>query len=159
MTGRTEQVRRLVVGLDGSANSQAALEYAITLAKPLDAEVVAIYALMPLEFMYPHRPLGLPVQFDEEALQNLQGQLDDEWCRSLRDAGIRYRARVITGRPSNVLDDAAREEGADLIIVGRRGRSAVGELLAGSVSHELSHRSDIPVLIVNLDRTTAEKAS
>ena len=159
MTGRTEQVRRVVVGLDGSPNAQAALDYVVGLAKPLDAEVVAIYALMPLEYVYPPHPLALPVQFDEQALRSLQGQLDDEWCRPLREAGIRYRARVIAGRPSNVLDDAARDEGADLIVVGRRGRSAARELLAGSVSHELSHRSEIPVLIVNLDRSEAVKAS
>ena len=159
MSGRTQQVRRVVVGLDGSPNSQAALDYAVALARPLGAEVVATYALMPLEYVYPPHPLALPVQFDEQALQSLQGQLEDEWCRPLREAGIRYRARVITGRPSTVLDDAAREEGADLIVVGRRGRSAARELLAGSVSHELSHRSEIPVLIVNLDRSEAVKAS
>lgn len=159
MTGRTEQLRRVLVGLDGSDNSQAALDYAVTLAKPVGAEVVAVYALTPLEYVYPPHPLALPVQFDEQAVQSLQGQLDDEWCRPLRDAGVRYWARVIVGRPSTVLDDAAREEGADLIVVGRRGRSAARELLAGSVSHELSHRSDIPVLIVNRDRTPAERAS
>lgn len=159
MSGRTQQVRRVVVGLDGSPNSQAALDYAAALARPLGAEVVAIYALMPLEYVYAPHPLALPVQFDEQALQSLQGQLEDEWCRPLREAGIRYRARVITGRPSTVLEDAAREEGADLIVVGRRGRSAARELLAGSVSHELSHRSEIPVLIVNLDRSEAVKAS
>jgi nucleotide-binding universal stress UspA family protein len=159
MTGRTEQVRRVVVGLDGSANSRAALDYVVALARPLGAEVVAVYALMPLEYVYPPHPLALPVQFDEEALRTMQGQLEDEWCRPLRDAGVRYRARVVTGRPSTVLEDTAREEGADLIVVGRRGRSAARELLAGSVSHELSHRSEIPVLIVNLDREAAEKAS
>jgi nucleotide-binding universal stress UspA family protein len=157
MTGRTGQVRRVVVGLDGSANARAALDYAVALAKPVDAEVVAIYALMPLEYVYPPHPLALPVQFDEQALQTMQGQLEDDWCRPLRDAGVRYRARVVTGRPSSVLDEVAGEEGADLIVVGRRGRSAARELLAGSVSHELSHRSEIPVLIVNLDRAVAEK--
>jgi nucleotide-binding universal stress UspA family protein len=98
------------------------------------------------------------VQFDEVAVQSLQGQLDDEWCRPLRDAGIPYRSRVVAGRPSAVLEEAAREEGADLIVVGRRGRSAARELLAGSVSHELSHRSEIPVLIVNLDPAAAGQA-
>jgi nucleotide-binding universal stress UspA family protein len=48
-----------------------------------------------------------------------------------------------------VIADVAERENADLIVVGRRGRSGVAELLLGSTSHELVLHSKQPVLVVS----------
>lgn len=142
--GERDQDRRwrLVVGLDGSENSQHAMDWAIKLAKPLDAEVVAIHAVNPLAYAV------TPTELDEETRRRMQTELEDVWCEPLRRAGVRFRARFELGRAADILRDVAREEGAEAIVVGRRGRGAISEALLGSVSHELGHRATTPVVIV-----------
>jgi nucleotide-binding universal stress UspA family protein len=52
---------------------------------------------------------------------------------------VPYRTIFEDGRAASVIDAVAEREGADLVVVGRRGLGGVAELLLGSVSHELSH--------------------
>lgn len=135
---------RLVVGLDGSENSQHALDWAIKLAKPLDAEVVAVHAVQPLTLTF----AVTPTELDEETRRRIQTELDEVWCEPLRKAGVRFQARFELGRAADVLSNVAIQEEADAILVGRRGRGAVTEALLGSVSHELSHRATKPLVII-----------
>lgn len=138
----------LVVGLDGSENSQHALDWAIKLAKPLDAEVFAVHAAQPLTLTY-----GItPTEFDDETLRRIQKEVDEVWCEPLRKAGVRFQARFELGRAADVLSQVASQEGADAIVVGRRGRGAVTEALLGSVSHELGHRATTPLVIIEPSR-------
>jgi nucleotide-binding universal stress UspA family protein len=53
------------------------------------------------------------------------------------------------GRASSVINDVADRENADMVVVGRRGRAGVAELLLGSASHELVLHSKHPVLVVS----------
>jgi nucleotide-binding universal stress UspA family protein len=136
----------IVIGLDGSEGSRRALDYAIRLAESLDAEVIAVTALDPTPyFQYPY-PVDPP---DADAVARVREELDRTGCAPLREASIRYRAAAYLGRPATVLDEVARRERADLVVVGRRGHGRVAEMLLGSVSHELSHRCERPVLIVS----------
>jgi nucleotide-binding universal stress UspA family protein len=64
---------------------------------------------------------------------------------------VRYRAVMEDGRPASVLADVAERDNADLIIVGRRGRGGIAELVLGSVSHELVLGSKRPVLLISPD--------
>ena len=52
------------------------------------------------------------------------------------------------GRPAAVIAQVAEREGAGLIVVGRRGRGMVAKLMLGSVSHELTNNSSIPLTVV-----------
>jgi nucleotide-binding universal stress UspA family protein len=71
------------------------------------------------------------------------------WCRALRDAGIKYTTVIANGRAASVISGAADEVDADVVIVGRRGRGEVAELLLGSVSHELVLHCKRPVLVIS----------
>ena len=52
------------------------------------------------------------------------------------------------GGPAHAIADAAKEVGADLIVVGTRGHTALGGLLLGSVTNRLLHIAPCPVLAV-----------
>jgi len=65
----------------------------------------------------------------------------------LVDAGYAVETRVEIGRPASVLLDAARDGGADLIVVGSRGRGPIASMLLGSVSAEVSAHAPCPVLV------------
>jgi nucleotide-binding universal stress UspA family protein len=140
------KIKRIVVGLDGSADSQAALKWAIAMAKGMGSTVTAVYAI-DLPSFYPE-PYAMPLQFHDGWRKTMRMEFEERWCKPLREARVRYRAAMEDGRAASVISRVAEAEGADIIVVGRRGRGGVAELLLGSVSHELVLRSRIPLLVI-----------
>jgi nucleotide-binding universal stress UspA family protein len=146
--------RKIVVGLDGSDQSLAALEWAIALARPMGAGIVAVYAVPPPSYVgFEYDTVPPPLDLDWRA--EVRAELEREWCRPLRESGLAYQVVMEDGRPAQVIADIADSEDADLVVVGRRGRSGVAELLLGSVSHELSHHCRRPVMLVSGARPVA----
>ncbi|MCZ7528694.1 MAG: universal stress protein [Acidimicrobiia bacterium] len=140
--------RRIVVGVDGSPGSEAAVRWCVEAAPALEAEVVVVHAVdLPI---YPVPPLGfvLPPQLDDEWRARIHETLEDEWCAPLREAGIPYRAVLVEGSPARALLDSVETAEADLVVVGRRGRGGLAELLLGSVSQHVVHHATVPVLVV-----------
>jgi nucleotide-binding universal stress UspA family protein len=143
-------IKRIVVGVDGSDHAEAALKWAIRMARGMGSQVTAVYAVyVP---MYFPEPYGVPVQFDEQWREEIKADFENKWCRPLKASGLRYHTVMRDGRPASVIEDVADEENADIIVVARRGRSGVAELLLGSVSHELATHSKRPVLLIELAR-------
>jgi nucleotide-binding universal stress UspA family protein len=140
--------RHLVVGLDGSAGSQAAAQWCATMAPLLDADVTAVHALPPLIAFMP-QPMGAsaPPAYDERLRDELVDALEG-WCAPLRDAGVEYHAQVVDGSAAETLMRIADQINADLVVVGRRGHGGFAKLLLGSVPHQLTHHCDRPVLVV-----------
>jgi nucleotide-binding universal stress UspA family protein len=147
MATRTSGIRRIVVGVDGSEPSAAAVKWAVRLAKALGSQVIAVYAVdIPAYFPEPY---GLPVQFDTEWRAAVKEEFEVKWCKPLKVAAIRYRTVMEDGRAASVINDVADRENADMVVVGRHGRGGVAELLLGSTSHELVLHSKHPVLVIS----------
>jgi nucleotide-binding universal stress UspA family protein len=143
----TGGIRRIVVGVDGSEASAAALKWAIRLAKAVGSQVIAVYAVdVPAYFPEPY---GLPVQFDPEWRAAIKSDFENKWCKPLSAAGVRYRTVMEDGRAASVVTAVADRENVDMVVVGRRGRGGVAELLLGSTSHELVLHSKRPVLVIS----------
>ncbi len=146
MATRSSSVKRIVIGVDGSDAGKHALEWTARLAKSMGAEVVAVYALdIPVALPDPYT---MPLYLDDKVRHGIESDFVNKWCRPLKTAGVRYRAIFQDGRPASVIMDVADKEKADVIVVGRRGRGEVAELLLGSVSHEVVLHSKHPVLLV-----------
>jgi nucleotide-binding universal stress UspA family protein len=62
--------------------------------------------------------------------------------------GVKGEYRQIYGHAAKTICKVAREENIDLIVIGRRGRSGLGELFLGSVSNYVLHHAPCSVLIV-----------
>jgi nucleotide-binding universal stress UspA family protein len=77
-----------------------------------------------------------------------------EGAQRLREAGVEAEAmdRAADGAAWRTLAALATETGADVVVVGSRGRSDAGSLVLGSTSHGLVHHCGVPVLVVNPDR-------
>jgi nucleotide-binding universal stress UspA family protein len=138
----------IVVGVDGSDPSARAVNWCADLAARVGAKVVVVHVLdLPV---YPEqppsgmsRPTLSPAERDE-----LRDFIAREWCKPLADAGIEHRIALMGGHPPDALMDAARDQNADLVVTGRRGRGGFAELLLGSTSHKLTHQCDRPLVIV-----------
>lgn len=144
---RETGIERILVGLDGSDSSRAALDWAISLARGMEAELVAVYVTRPTVSRYPES--GPTPSYDLV----LRAEFEKDWCRPLIEAGIRHRMLVEEGRrPAEVIAAVADRLEADIIVVGRRGRGGVAEFLLGSVSHELTLHAGRPVLLISPSR-------
>jgi nucleotide-binding universal stress UspA family protein len=146
MATRGSTAMRIVVGVDGSSAGKHALEWTARLAKTLRAQVIAVYALdLPVALPDPY---AIPFYLDDKWRAALQSDFENKWCRPLKTAKVPYRTILEEGRPASVILDVAQREKAELVVVGRRGRGEVTELLLGSVSHEVVLHSKRPVLLV-----------
>jgi nucleotide-binding universal stress UspA family protein len=99
---------------------------------------------------------GLPRRADEDEIQARVKKVAAE----LSDEGINVSLKMkadVGPQPAHEIADIAREAGADLIVTGTRGLSAIGGLLLGSVTHRLLHIAPCPVLVVP-PATEAESA-
>ena len=141
-------IAKIVVGVDGSEHAKYALQWAARMAKGTDSEVVAVYAIIPPVY-FDTGYAAMPVQYDEDWRAEMKRQLEGEWTKPLADAGVKFRTTMQDGRAAGVIAAVADAEDADVLIVGRRGRGGVAELVLGSVSHELVLQSKRPILVIS----------
>jgi nucleotide-binding universal stress UspA family protein len=135
--------KTIVWATDGSDAADAALPYVQGLAAGEGHKLVVVHSK---EVMH-GRAGGYPVYADEdEVLAKIQRQADE-----LRSQGLDVTLRIeITAAPgaAHVIADAARTFGAEVVVVGTRGHTAIGGLLLGSVTQRLLHIATCPVLAI-----------
>lgn len=136
--------KQIVWATDGSEHADRALEYAKHLAQ-LDG--AALQVVHVVEKIVGGRIAGQDVRADEDDLQaKVKAQAD-----ALVDQGFTSTLSIASelgAQPAHRVADLAQDLGADLIVVGTRGRSAIGGLLLGSVTQRLLHVASCPVLAV-----------
>jgi nucleotide-binding universal stress UspA family protein len=130
----TERVRTILVGVDGSARASEALAFAARLAQATGARLVAAS-------VYASRPPWGRLGSGERALAVAR-----EACAA---AGAHCEPRFIPApSPAAGLEQLARAEGADLVVIGSRHRGRLGEALPGEVGHGLLRSPSRPVVFV-----------
>jgi nucleotide-binding universal stress UspA family protein len=145
---------RIVVGVDGSPSSRAALRWAVTQAVLIGGTVDAVMAWhIPMGFQgYAWAPIYVDEARDveEDARKTLDAVISEEVevADSHRVTGV-----LVNGHPAEVLLDAAAD--ADLLVVGSRGHGAVADALLGSVGWHCVHHAHCPVVIMRDEPTRA----
>ncbi|POX48408.1 universal stress protein [Streptomyces sp. Ru72] len=134
---------RVVVGVDGSPSSHAALRWAVRYAGLIGGTVEAV-AAWDLPGAYGWSALAVDADFDEAvARQRLNQELNDVLGR---EEAASAGALVVRGNTVDVLLTAA--EGAEALVVGSRGRGGFARALLGSVSQHVAQHAKCPVVIV-----------
>ena len=143
----TDGAPRIVVGVDGSSSSRAALRWAVRQAKFTGGTVHAVIAWqIPVMLQnYSWAPIYREEagDFAEDARKRIDAVISEEIEQA--DSGL-VRSQVVHGHPAQVLLDAAA--GADLLVVGSRGHGSFAEALLGSVSQHCVHHAHGPVLVM-----------
>jgi nucleotide-binding universal stress UspA family protein len=137
-------IQRVIVGIDGSQNGEAALRWAVELAVQLSAALVVVHAIGLLAHLHGAEPAVAAQSHREE----LRRAFEWEWCAPARDSGLRWQPLLIDGEPVSVLLDASNRCKADLIVVGNRGTGDKDALVLGSTSHRVAEHASRPVVIV-----------
>lgn len=137
----TRQGRRIVVGVDGSGTSRAALRWAIRQAKLTGASVDAV-AGWRYPSSYGWAPSPGPLDLAGDAKNVLIAALNEV---SGLEPDVLVRPVVAEGHAAEVLLRAA--SGADLLVVGSRGHGGFASALIGSVSMHCVLHAQCPVLV------------
>ena len=143
----TIYVRRILVPLDFSPHAEAVLEWAAHLAAEHASELVLLHAYnLPAEFQQLEGTY-LPPEFWARVREEATDALERH-ASLLRAKGIVVQTSVREGYPASVIEEAATELGADMIVIGTRGLSGLRHLLLGSIAERVVQRAPCPVLTV-----------
>ncbi|MGC9501566.1 universal stress protein [Streptomyces sp. WG7] len=145
----SEPTTRVVVGVDGSPSSYAALRWADRYARTIGGVVEAIHVWdtpSAAGFTGPAIDPDFDLQQARERFsEELHAIFPDERPPGLKEV-------LVEGDPSEILIRAS--EGADLLVVGRRGRGAFARAMLGSVSQRCAQHAACPVVVVRQERET-----
>lgn len=136
---------KLLVAVDGSDHANQALAAAARLALAAGADVVVVHQRSDEALTHG------PVVPSGEAADQAQSVVDDAIGLLTRSGVASAHGRVVRGlhgEEATAIMDVAREEDADIIVVGPRGLGRIAGLLVGSVTDRLVQLADRPVLVV-----------
>jgi nucleotide-binding universal stress UspA family protein len=138
----------IVVGLDGSPNSERALEWALRHAAALNTSLTAVAVHEVAKSYWGHEPVvGAP---DVSQLDQLQRSAEEMTERALsgltgaKPASVQVHA--VTGFVVEELVKASHD--AEELVLGTRATSSLQRLVMGSVSHEVVQHATCPIVIV-----------
>ena len=141
---------RVLVPIDGSESSWAALEYAF--GHHGDDPVVVLYVADPSERAYTDRSRGGEDEPDEkEDSEEYSVEYSKELFETAREradaAGVEVETETTIGSPADAILEYAADNEIDHIVMGSRGRSGLSRLLLGSVAETVVRRSSVPVTV------------
>lgn len=149
-TDEDEERHGVVVGVDGSPLSEAAVEFAFHAAAEMAEPLVAVHTWHDPSTLGPG--IMLPLVFDAALVQDeeearLVGALGP-WSAKFPDVTV--TTKVVRGHPVKTLVRESRA--ARLVVVGSHGRGAIRSLVLGSVGHGVLHHATAPVAVVRRGR-------
>jgi len=125
--------RKILLGYDGSEDSEKAAALAVSLAQKYDAAIVVCHAF---GFM--------PMTAKPSEVRRLVNPVVER----LTKLGIATQVSIPDAAPAQGLLDAAEEHQVDLIVLGGRGRGTFANLLLGSTAERVLRYAKVPVLVV-----------
>lgn len=146
----SEPVPRVVVGVDGSPTSYAALRWADRYARTVGGVVEAIHVWDTPSSAGWSGP-AIDPDFDlQQARERFAAELRSVFPG---ERPARLREHLVEGDPSEALIQAS--EGAELLVVGRRGRGGFARAMLGSVGQRCAQHAACPVVVVPREGDTA----
>ncbi len=136
-------MKRILVPVDGSAQSAEALEFA--LEEFPDSEITALTVVDPKEITYIR---DSPVDTDLPAFQKRVENVLEGATTTASEYDREVDTESRTGRPARVIVGYADQEAFDHIVMGSHGRSGLTRILLGSVAEDVARRAPVPVTIV-----------
>ena len=145
------ELRRILVPIDFSEHSKKALQYAIPFAEQFKASIDLLYVVEPTVYPadFSFGQVGFP-SVEDELRQRGAAELDG---MAKREIGARVAARCVvrTGKAFNEIDQHAKEESVDMIIIATHGHSGMEHVLFGSTAEKVVRYAPCPVLVVRIE--------
>jgi len=162
---------KILVALDKSEASRLVFQQALELAQGTQAELMLVHGLSseeegspvplppPVDGSYWMPGAASAVDFDiwRESWERYESEGIDrlrQFAAMANEQNVATEFRQVVGSPGKVICNLARQWGANLIVIGNRGRSGLTELMLGSVSSYVVHRAPCSVLVLRGNRQT-----
>lgn len=147
-------INSILVAVDGSENSNRALDLALDLADKFGASVLVLnVSEAPTVTAVPMEPTSYPIDSMVVVSKDLRKFHEETLSRAVDRAktakpNLTVDSRLLEGDPAKEIVGAAKEGGFDVIVVGHRGLGKVQEFFLGNVSAKVAHSAQVPVIIV-----------
>ncbi len=140
-----DMYKTIILAVDGSEVSRNALRHAVELAKQNNGTLVAVHVIPPIDVMdiETFKPESLIRGLREEGKKILS-----EVRELAAGEDVKVQTTIEEGIPFEVICEAARSSGADIIVMGSHGRTGIGKVFIGSVTERVISRAHCPVLVV-----------
>jgi nucleotide-binding universal stress UspA family protein len=141
-------IKRILVPVDFSEPSLAALEYAVSFAKPFKARLTMLFVVEPVYSAVPGFADGATVAMADLLDQQRRSaraqlvRLEQRYAKRR----VKLRALLQTGSAHRAIADAAKQTKTDMIIMATHGRTGLSHLLMGSVAERVVRSATCPVL-------------
>jgi nucleotide-binding universal stress UspA family protein len=144
----TAAFKTILVGDDGTAEAERAVDVAISLAQSLGAKLIVLGVVSPPSPESEAEGYGLETanQARERWKERLTAKIQSSGL-----PGIEVITEVFTGKPDQVIVERVEQDSADLVVVGRRDIARVRHWLEGSTSENLVRHCPVSVLVVQDD--------
>jgi len=150
-----ERIQRILIPIDGSKYSARALNRGINLAKFTGSKIVGIFVIpshvsaVPLDELFDPLSRIMPLGYKTKMTKHGQKILEHAEHVCLQN-DVEFTKYLVFGNPGNAIVSFAenKKNGIGMIVIGSRGHGHAGEILLGSVSYNVVHKSKKPVMIV-----------
>jgi nucleotide-binding universal stress UspA family protein len=146
-------VSHVLVAVDGSSHADRAVEFAAEFAVKYEADltilnVVSYASTVPLALGAYAELEGLYAE-SRSVLQTAGERIVESASESARGLGVATLSTAVElGSPAQTICETAKELGADVVVMGRRGLGDFSGLFLGSVTHKVAHTADCTVITV-----------
>ncbi len=139
------EIRRILCPVDFSPPSERALDFAIDLAKTVNAEIHLLHVYQLPVYALPDGAMMAGPEFTTRVTTETQKALN-ELAES--KASANPKTHLVEGVPYREIVRMSEELGADLIVLGTHGRTGIRHLLLGSVAERVVRSAKVPVITV-----------
>lgn len=147
-------MKRIIVPIDFSEHSEYALKTAAKLAKKNDTEILALHMLELSDAMltqtdaFQHEKAAYFLKLAQQRFENF---LEKDYLNGIKVTPIVKHFKVFSE-----VNDVAKDNDADLIVMGSHGVSGVKEFFVGSNTERVVRNAEVPVLVVKTDLSESE---
>jgi len=145
-----KQFEKILVAVDFSDNSSYAFDYALSLAKQFDSELLLLHVINePVDlrgFYVPH------ISFEQLEKEIAAGAsiMMEQFCQEKMQDYTNYKTVIVTGTPFDEIIRKASEISASLVVIGTHGRTGLDHIIFGSTAERVVRGATCPVLTIRL---------
>ena len=148
------EIKKILVPVDFSSCSAAALRYAVDLARDLGAQLEVLHVLELPHYVIPDAMIEVPGDRRQSLTDFARGSAKKELDTMLGEFDLdppTVTRAMVNGYPRDAILERVESGEYDLLVMGTHGRTGLSHLFLGSVAEQVVRRSPCPVLTIRED--------